>query len=94
MNSPMTEAGTEAESYLSQQCRNATSNVERAQVLRDKLEQMLDRLRGPAPKSAPEAEINKMVEQGDMPRLVMQLERTSAAIETALSTLSEIEQYV
>ncbi len=93
VNQPQIDGG-QTENQLSQAVRNATSNLERVEVLRDKLEQLLDRLRGPTPKSAPEAEIGKMAEQGTMTRLTMQHERTSAAIETAIQTLSEIEQYV
>ena len=81
------------ESQLSQQVRNATSNLERAEVLRDKLMQLLDRLRGPTPQPAHEQD-SKLAEQGAMARLVMQHERTSETIETALHTLNEIEQYV
>lgn len=93
VNSSQTEVA-QTENQLSQACRNATSNLERVEVLRDRLEQLLDRLRGPTPKAAPEQEINKMVEQGTMLRLTSQHERTSAAIETAIQMLSEIEQYV
>ena len=94
MNSTMTEVDPKQENQLAAQVRIATSNLERAEVLRDKLTQMLDRLRGPTPKPAPEQDINKMVEPGAMTRLVMQHERTNDAIENALQIVSEIEQYV
>ena len=81
------------ESQLAQQVRNATSNLERAEVLRDKLYQLIDRLRGPVPQPAPEQD-TKLADQGAMSRLVMQHERTSETIETALHTLNEIEKYV
>ncbi len=81
------------ESQLAQQVRNATSNLERAEVLRDKLMQLLDRLRGPTPQATPDQD-SKLTEQGAMSRLVMQHERTTETIEAALHTLSEIEQYV
>ncbi len=93
MNSSQTDVA-QSENQLSQAVRNATSNLERVEVLRDRLEQLLDRLRGPTPKAAPDQEINKMVEQGTMLRLTSQHERTSTAIETAIQMLSEIEQYV
>ncbi|MEE9383214.1 MAG: hypothetical protein V3V08_07355 [Nannocystaceae bacterium] len=94
MNEPMqqTEVGQQ-ENQLVSAVRHATGNLERAEVLRDKLYQTLDRLRGPAPQSAPTSE-EKLTDQGAIPRLVRQQERTTEAIETALSTLSEIEQYV
>ena len=82
------------ENQLAQQVRNATNNLERAEVLRDKLSQLLDRLRGPVPSAAPEVAGEKLTEQGAMSRLVMQHERTGETIEAALHTLNEIEQYV
>lgn len=88
-----TDQAEQPESQLAQQVRNATSNLERAEVLRDKLMQLLDRLRGPTPQPAHEQD-SKLAEQGAMSRLVMQHERTSETIEAALHTLSEIEQYV
>ncbi len=87
------EATDQPESQLAQQVGNATSNLERAEVLREKLYHMLDRLRGPTPKTTPEVG-DKLAEQGAMSRLAMQQERTSETIEAALHTLSEIEQYV
>lgn len=94
MKTPMPQVATDQkENLISCAVRHATQNLDRAEALRDKLHQMLERLRGSTPESARPAE-DKLVDTGTMPRLERQHERTTMAIEEALSHVNEIEQYV
>ena len=91
---PIARAETDQkENQISCAVRHATQNLERAEALRDKLHQMLERLRGSTPESARNVE-EKLVDTGSMPRLERQHERTTTVIEDALSDVNEIEQYV